>query len=324
MTKFNIFFIITVLAAINYCCGANSVKNLVPEAEKIVSDELKNPNTSVKDNVIEVIASCKKMELMPKVAAFLDDPAVPVRFTAAVAAGDTQYKKAEKKLETLLKDPDLNVAAAACYALYKFEPDEKYLKSLEDYALATDPIVQSNAAMLLGKLKNPHSLPILYKLKDSPLSSDSVAYNATESIARIGDEKIYNKIWTLLISVYLDDRCMGVHAMAALGTEKAKNAILTMLDDDDPQVRLLAAGQLAELGDKSGRIIVIEYLNNTPSQVEKSVLERRNVLAALAIGTIGTEQLTGHLPKFLKNESPFVRLAGAKSVFILAKAGKQP
>jgi HEAT repeat protein len=323
MTKFRIFFIITILIAINYCWGAESVKNLVPEAEKIVSDELKNPNISVRDNVIEVIASGQKTEMMPKVAAFLDDSAVPVRFTAAMAIGDMQYGQSASKLKKLLNDPDLNVAAAACYALYKIGGEEKYLKSLEDYALAADQTVKENVAMLLGKLKNPQCLPILYKLKDNPNSSDSVTYNATEAIARIGDEKIYNRIWTLLISVYVDDRCMGIHAMRALGSEKGKNAILTMLDDDDLQVRLVAAGQLGELGDKSGLSTVFEYLNS-PQSVEKAVSERQNVLAALAIGQIGTEALTAHLPKFLKNESPFVRLAASKSVFILVKAAKQP
>jgi HEAT repeat protein len=324
MTKFRIFFIITILTAINYCCGSESIKNLVPDAEKIVADELKNSNISVRDNVIEVIASCQKTEMMPKVAAFLDDPAVPVRFTAAVAIGDTQYKQGVNKLIKLLKDPDLNVVAAACYALYKLEGGEKYLKSLEDYALVSDQIVKANVAMLLGKLKSQRSLPILYKLKDNPTSSDSVTYNATEAIARIGDEKIYTRIWTLLISVYVDDRCMGIQAMGALGSEKGKNAILTMLDDDDPQVRLIAAGQLGQLGDKSGLSTVLEYLNNPPQQVEKTISERRNVLAALAIGQIGSEPLIAHLPKLLKNESPFVRLAATKSVFILAKAAKQP
>ncbi len=323
MTKFRIFFIITILTAINYCWGAESIKNLVPEAEKIVADELKNSNISIKDTVIEVIASGQKTEMMPKVAAFLNDSAVPVRFIAAMAIGDMQYSQSAGKLKKLLNDPDLNVAAAACYALYKIGGEEKYLKSLEDYALVSDQIVKANVAMLLGKLKSQRSLPILYKLKDSPTSSDSVAYNATEAIARIGDEKIYNRIWTLLISVYVDDRCMGVQAMGALGTEKGKNAILTMLDDDNPQVRLVAAGQLGQLGDKSGQSVVLAYLNG-PQSVEKAVSERQNVLAALAIGQIGTEPLIAHLPKFLKNESPFVRLAGAKSVFIIAKAAKQP
>ncbi|MGD0785309.1 MAG: HEAT repeat domain-containing protein [Sedimentisphaerales bacterium] len=323
MTKFRIFFIITILTAINYCNGSESVKNLVPEAEKIVADELNNSNISVRDNVIEVIASCQKTEMMPKVAAFLNDSAVPVRFIAAMAIGDMQYTQSVSKLKKLLNDPDINIAAAACYALYKISGEEKYLKSLEDYALVTDQTVKANVAMLLGKLKNPRCLPILYKLKDSQTSSDSVAYNATEAIARIGDEKIYNRIWTLLISVYVDDRCMGVQAMGALNTEKGKNAILTMLDDDNPQVRLVAAGQLGQLGDKSGQSVVLEYLNS-PQSLEKAVSERQNVLAALAIGQIGTEPLIAHLPKLLKNESPFVRLAGAKSVFIIAKAAKQP
>jgi HEAT repeat protein len=134
----------------------------------------------------------------------------------------------------------------------------------------------------------------------------------------MGDVKIYQKIWTLLISVYVDDRCMGIQAMGALGGDKGRNAILTMLEDSEPQVRLIAAGQLGELGDKSGQSVVLAYLNSTP-QAEKSIFERRNVLAAMAIGQIGSEELIAHLPKLLNNESPFVRLAAARSVFLLTK-----
>jgi HEAT repeat protein len=310
--------IISLLISSNYCCASDSVKKLVPEAEKIVLAGLNNSDIAIKDNVIEVIAAGQITDMMPKVVALLDDPAVAVRFTAAVAIGDMQYKQAEKKLKKMLKDPDLNVAIAACYALYKIDNDEKDLKSIEDFASNSSQLLQANVAMLLGKLKNQSSLHILYKLKDNPSSSDAVAYNATEAIARIGDIKIYQKIWALLISVYVDDRCMGVQAMGALGGGKGKNALLTMLDDAEPQVRLIAAGQLGELGDKSGQSVVLTYLNSAPP-AEKSIAERRNVLAAMAIGQIGSEELTAHLSKLLNNESSFVRLAAVRSVFLLAK-----
>jgi len=111
---------------------------------------------------------------------------------------------------------------------------------------------------------------------------------------------------------------MGTRAMGAFGGSKGANAIITILDDEVPEVRLAAAEELGILGDKSGEIVVLEYLNN-PEQVEKAISERRNTLAALAIGQIGTEPLIAHLPKLLKNESPFVQLACTKSIFILAK-----
>ena len=316
MNKMRVILVITILITSTYGAGSEAIKSLVPNAEKIVLNGLKSSDARIRSNAIEVVASGQKIELMPKVVALLDDTDMPVRFTAAVALGDTQYKAGEKKLVQSLKDADLNVVIAASYALCKLG-NQEYLAMIENSAKADDQTVKANAAMLLGKLKSKRSLPLLYKLKDNPDSSDTVAFNAVEAIARIGDDKIYSKIWTMLISVYADDRYMGVYAMGAFGGVKGANAIITLLDDDVVEVRLTAAEELGMLGDNSGQIVVLEYLNS-PESAEKETIERRNTLAALAIGQIGTEPLIAHLPKLLKNDSPFVRLAAAKSIFILA------
>ena len=49
----------------------------------------------------------------------------------------------------------------------------------------------------------------------------------------------------------------------------------------------------------------------------------RNAIAVLAIGQIGDAKLTEYLPKLLKSDSPAVRLAASKSVFILAAGGQK-
>jgi HEAT repeat protein len=317
--RLKIFIFISVLTSLfasSYCNASETAKGLVAEAEKVVSSCLKSPDGIIRTNAIEVISSSQKSEFFPKIVELLKDDIVPVRFAAAVAIGDLEYKGCEKNLRQLLKDPDLNVKIAAAYALCRLG-EMQQLAVIQKAAKVDDQTVKANTAMLLGKLKSVESLPILYYLKDSENSSDAVAFNATEAIARIGDEKIYQKIWTMLISVYADDRCMGIYAMGALGGNKGVNTILTMLDDDVPQVRLAAAEQLGALGDTSGQFVVLEYLTS-PQQQEKVVADRCNVLAALAIGQIGTEKLVGYLPKLLKNDSPAVRLAAAKSIFILA------
>jgi HEAT repeat protein len=314
--KFCIFFVISFLMAGNYCRGSEAVKGLVAEAEKAVSASLKSPDGRIRSNAIEVVSAGGKSVFLPKIVKLLNDKVAPVRFAAAVALGDLQYKKGENQLEQLLKDPDLNVKMAAAYAFCRLG-EKQYLSIIERAAQTDDQTAKANAAMLLGKLKSKESLTILYSLKDSENSSDTVAFNATEAIARIGDEKIYPKIWTMLISVYADDRYMGVRAMGALGTAGGANALLTMLDDEVTEVRLAAAEQLGLMGDASGQFVVLEYLAGSQQQ-EKIAAERCNVLAALAIGQIGTEKLAEYLPKLLKNDSPAVQLAAAKSIFMLA------
>ena len=123
----------------------------------------------------------------------------------------------------------------------------------------------------------------------------------------------------MLISVYADDRYMGAHAMAAFGGSRGANALITMLDDEIAEVRLIAAERLATLGDKSGKIVVLDYLNS-PAPEDKVVANRCNVIAALAIGQIGGEQLKAYLPKLLKSDSAFTQLAAAKSILLLDKS----
>jgi HEAT repeat protein len=313
---FTFISVLTFLFANSYCSGSETVKGLVADAEKAVSACLKSPDGRIRVNAVEVAAAGEKSVFIPKIIELLKDDIVPVRFAAAVALGDLQYEKAGNQLRQLLNDPDLNVKIAATYALCKIG-EKQHLAFIQKAVDVDDQTVKANAAWLLGKLKSTESLAILHRLKDSENSNDAVAFNATEAIARIGDEKIYQKIWTMLISVYADDRCMGIYAMGALGGSKGIDTILTMLDDDVPQVRLVAAEQLGALGDKSGQFVVLEYLAGSGKQ-EKIEADRCNILAALAIGQIGTEKLAEYLPKLLKSDSPAVRLAAAKSIFILA------
>jgi HEAT repeat protein len=155
-----------------------------------------------------------------------------------------------------------------------------------------------------------------------------VKFNAVEAIARLGDERIDEKLLAMLISTYADDRVVGVKAMGALGTEKAKNFLITKLDDDVLEVRLAAAEQLGMLGETTGEVEVLKvFTKNLTTGMDKEELERVDTLTALAIGQIGTANLTKFLPQLLKNESKFVRIATAKAVFQCAmrnQAAKNP
>jgi HEAT repeat protein len=343
-----LFVVLVSILIINYCFAAE-VKDLVPAAEKIVSEGLKSPDGRIKANAIEVASSTGQVQFAPKIVELLRDPIMPVRFSAALAIGDLQYQTSEQTLRKFLDDPDLNVRLATACALYKFG-NKQYLSTIQASAKQNDQTVRANVAMLLGKLKNSESLPVLYGIKDDPNSSDTAAFGATEAIARIGDEKIYPKIWAMLISAYADDRYMGTRAMGAFGGAKGADALLTMLEDEVPEVRLSAAELLGSLGDPSGKMVVFEYLTNAADQKDqkdlidpkapknqkkqkdetiekpsKKVLDMRDAIAALAIGQIGDAKLIEYLPKFLKSDSPHVRLAASKSVFILAaKSPKLP
>jgi HEAT repeat protein len=296
--------------------GAVSLDEFLPAANRIIREGLAAQDAYIRVNAIEVVATTRQIRLMPKVQRLLENDFVsPVRFAAALAVGDTQYRLGEKFIEPLLNDPDQNIRIAAAYALSKLTSFDSfdYLRKAID---SEDQTVRANAALLMGKSRDKRAQLYLYLVLRSKDSSDKVIFQAAESIAMLGDERIYQRLWTLLISAYADDRVMGIRAMGALGSTQAKDALITMLDDDVLNVRLAAAQQLGMLGDKTGEPEVLDvFRKNLTAGMRPEELEHVYVLTALAIGQIRTEALSRYLPQLLRNHSIFVRIAAAKAVF---------
>ncbi len=289
--------------------------NPTSAAMRILIGSLGDLDPQMRANAIEVVAATKHIRLMPKVERLLKDEFSPVRFLAALAVGDMQYSLATDDMIPLLKDPDQNVQMATAYAMYKLGHSE-YLPVFRNAIASEDQTVRANAALLLGKSGDKSALKYLRWALQRKDSDDRVVLQAAEAIAMLGDEQIYPKLWTRLISAYADDRVIGISAMGALGTEQAKNALFTMLEDPVLEVRLAAAEQLGKLNDPVGEIEVKRvFEQNVLANMDEMGQERVKVLAALAIGEIGTKTLTDHLPDLLKDRSKFVRLAAAKAVF---------
>jgi len=294
--------------------SGGSIDELVPEATRIIQEGLSDADPQIRANAIEVIAATKQIKQMPKVQRLLEDDFVPVRFAAALAVGDLEYSFAESSVKQLLEDKDENVRIAADYALSKLGAGSSF-ELVRKAAASSDQTVRANAAFLLGKSGDKNSLKWLWWTLQHKDSDYKARFNAAEAIARLGDERIDEKLLAMLISVYADDRVIGVKAMGALGTEKAKNFLITKLDDDVLEVRLAAAEQLGMLGETTGEAEVLKvFMKNLTAGLDKAELERVNTLTALAIGQIGTASVTKFLPHLLKNESKFVRIAAAKAV----------
>ncbi len=322
-----IFTVLTAGIVILYPClsfgrvdkaAGQIAESLLPQAVEITRTALSNSESRVRTNAIEAVSAGQRHELMPQVSSLLKDNIVPVRFAAALAAGDLKYTEAKDKLQVLLQDQNLNVAMAAAYALARLG-DDRYVGIITKSAKNPDETVRANSALLIGKLGKTDNLPLLYWIKDTDSSSYRSRFQATESIAMLGDQKIYQKVWTMILSTHPDDRIIGIRAMAGLKTPEALSAVAGLLSDPIIEVRLAAAEQLGKYGDQSGEIVVLEYLENGAKKDTGYVLDRRLSLSALAIGNIGTEKLAKYLPDLLKNQSIYVNLAAAKAVFLLSQ-----
>jgi len=285
------------------------------QALQIIQEALVDADPLVRARAIEVVASTGQLKLMPQVQRLMQDQYVPVRFAAALAVGDAGYSPAKSSLNKLLKDRDSNVVIAAAYAMVKLGSLE-HLQILRKAATDNDQMVRANAVLLLGKSGDQGSLQLLWNTLQDRSSDDKVKFQSAEAIATLGDRKIFSKLWAMLISAYADDRLMGVKAMGELKTPDAKNALIGMLDEDILEVRLAAAGQLGLLRDPIGEPKVLEvFEKNLTNDMDLQAAERTNVLISLAIGQIRTPALKKFLPKMLRNDSKFVRIAAAKAVF---------
>ncbi|MBN1360899.1 MAG: HEAT repeat domain-containing protein [Sedimentisphaerales bacterium] len=291
------------------------VEGPVVQAQEILLAALIDSDPRLRANAMEVIATTGQTRLMPRTQALFQDRVFPVRFHAVVAVGDLQYAPAQEVVKAMLNDPDENVKLGAAYALMKLGQAEHF-RTLCEGVMSTDQTVRANAALLLGKSGRPEeALRFLYWTLQQRDSADKVMFQAAQSIAMLGDERIYPKLWTRLISAYADDRVVGIEGMGALGTAQAKNALVTMLDDPVVEVRLAAAAQLGKLGEPIGEAEVLDALQkDLADATDPRGRERVRVLAALAIGEIRTAPLTRHLPKLLADPSTRVRLAAAKAV----------
>jgi HEAT repeat protein len=286
---------------------------LTTQALQILEHGLSDPNPRMRSSAIEIIVQTRQSRLMPQVKRLIRDPVVPVRFSALVAIGDLRYSLAKQDVQQIFQEENENpsVRLGAAYALDRLSQSQ-YANHYYDAITSTDMTIRANSALLLGRSGNTNTLKLLYWALEDRDSDDRVLQQAIESIALLGDDRIYQKLWAELISAYADDRIHGIRAMGELRTEPAKQALLTMLEDPVLEVRLAAAEQLGRLKDPVGQYLVPEAFSPDPGRSQADQI-RIKVMAAMAIGEIGTESLTRYLPRLLNDASPFVRIAAAKA-----------
>jgi HEAT repeat protein len=298
------------------------------QAVEIVRMGLMDRDAFIRTHSIEVVSSTNTTQLMPIVLKLTKSSAVPVRFAAAMAIGDTGYTAGRYTLKEMLQDEDENVRIAAGYSLMKLG-DGNYHDKLLAALASKDPTVQANAALLIGKSGYKPAIETFYEVINNPKTSDMVRIQAVESIAMLGDEKIYTHLWTMLISKFADDRIMGIRAMGALGTKDARDSIMKQLyhtdentknlGNEDIDVRLCAAEQLGRLGSNAGEEEVLDYFSRIPRPLNKLPSNRTNQLAIMAIGRINSSGLNRYLPKLLSNPNKDLRLVTAQSLLLVVK-----
>ncbi len=184
----------------------------------------KNPR--IRTSGIEAVASSRILNYTEQVHTLARDSVVPVRFAALVAMGDLQYRPAQSACQQIFQESqeDANVRLAAAYALVQMGQSAA-LPALRQGLTSMDPSLRSNAAFLLGKAGDRESIDTLHHILVTPDLDEQTTRQIIDTLAQLRDNRIYQTLWSRLISLYADDRIQGIRGMGQLGHNQAQKAI---------------------------------------------------------------------------------------------------
>lgn len=158
-------------------------KEAIPFLEKGLAD----PEPAVRSYCIAGLARLEAYDALPKINGLLDDPSKQVAGHAVHALATLMNNEAVGLISDLVMNhPVPFVRCEALLALSRLQPDaalDPALTCLRD----TEKSVQISALKILGKLKNPESIPNLMALLDADPPA-TVRINATAVLKQLRDD----------------------------------------------------------------------------------------------------------------------------------------
>jgi HEAT repeat protein len=137
----------------------------------------------------------------------------------------------------------------------------------------------------------------------------AVRLQANEGLWRLGDEQGLNTLIAGTLSKYPDDQMISLLALAAPRDRRVIEHVRACLTTDYTEVNLVAARAMGMLGSDEGYTIATRALKSTDP--------RQRLLAALALGAIGRADAQDELAPLLKDADQSVRTAAATALLQL-------
>jgi len=242
-------------------------------------------------------------------------------FAALLAAGESNSKQLIELARTRSEANDKNVRAAALFALHQFgerrRTGELAVLLLED----SDETVRANAALVLGRLKDPKMKPILRKAlsrekKQKPL------FQILEALAALGDEKAIARLLFVGRSAEPQEATIALTMLATANVQAAEELFwLRMSDGEFPEVRAAAVRGLAVLGKREALEPAIRYLffndpdRSAPNDPPQQQIDRIRGIAALSLEALADARALKPLQEAFDavGQSDYVRVAIARA-----------
>lgn len=308
------------------------------DAQTVLLQSINSSDPIIRTNAMEAVAHTLGAREGQVLLQGLNDPAVSVRYAAAMGVGDVIYRPAFARLVEIVKDPqsDQRVVGAAIYALHRLG-DDSYTGQLAFLLHSELDEGRATAATVMGKMGEPSAMgPLRSMLTDE--KSPAVRLALAEALARLGDARSAQMLESYAKQYFLDLRLAVIPTIGELRVPGAQRILTQLLNNtkNPVRVRVAAAGALGLLGvrDKIGYQLVQSALENpdallrefygekhTVTDVERSSLQQ---IAAVALGRMDDEQALTVLQPFLQEQDPAVRVAAAMATLQLLSSRQLP
>ncbi len=167
---------------------------------------------------------------------------------------------------------------------------------------AEDLEVRRSAVVALGRIGHSSATPALV----NTLSEESLAIDAANALARIGDPRAVNSLLNLIGDDDASIRQAAVSALNSLALPSMSERIIPLLADSDPNVRESAAKIAGYFGYPEAASALVDLSNDPNERVRCAVIEH--------LPFIEDERVLAVLVHALRGETPNVRAAAARAL----------
>lgn len=283
----------------------------------------------VRMQAIEAMQEIAPREGLPYIEGNIDNGYAGVSFAALMAVGTLREASVVERIRTRAEDADPSVKIAALFAMHQLG-DHKRTGELSELLMKhRDARVRANAALAIGRLKEPGSARVLHAALKRE-QKDAVKMQILEALALLGDSDGIERLRFYGYSAVPDQSALALMLLANAGANEAEELFRYRLDfADQPEIKLQAARGLGRLGHDDGLDLALAYLFfNSPDRRRKNdppeqQIKRIRALAALALEAIGNPQALSALQRAFHQagQSDLVRLAIARAAVALIDQG---
>jgi HEAT repeat protein len=283
----------------------------------------------VRSHAIEGIAGTFGKEEAAVLMDALDDKYIIVQYAGASALGDVAYAPAERKLESLVMNPDVDdrVAAAAIYALHEIG-NNRHASLLARILRSPSKWSRAAAATAMGQMGEPSAIGPLRSVLDGE-TAPAAKLAMIEALAELGDEISQRLLEAYVRRPEMDMKLAAIPAYAKMPGGRVETVLRRLIAEKmtHPSVRVVAAGALAGRGvsdddyyemciqaARDPKAVLLDFYGNARGIQQESESVKLQHLAALALGEMKRRQAVDVLYPLLDSESGEVQVAAAVGI----------